>query len=157
MLSTVVNISCKHWLPLGFSSVQRTPQSCLRKGSKFVFLNAVTFVRPIYMVRLFTQAVRPGFRLRLSCFSLFLFLGQSQIAVWSLEGMRHFSPVPELSFLPASYRGRTRAGERLTAVKRKSMHNALVPGRRPRKISISFPEPTCLLVSTKTRSSGIIN
>ena len=23
--------------------------------------------------------------------------------------------------------------------------------------SISFPEPTCLLVSTKTRSSGIIN
>ena len=24
-------------------------------------------------------------------------------------------------------------------------------------LSISFPEPTCLLVSTKTRSSGIIN
>ena len=24
-------------------------------------------------------------------------------------------------------------------------------------IAISFPEPTCLLVSTKTRSSGIIN
>ena len=28
---------------------------------------------------------------------------------------------------------------------------------RPNPTSISFPEPTCLLVSTKTRSSGIIN
>ena len=81
-LQKSIRVLEKSWKSPGNFVSEKGYEPCLRTGS--VICKVELWLGSC--ISLVTQAVRPGFRFRFSCF--FFFLIQSQIAAWSLECMR---------------------------------------------------------------------